>query len=67
MAELARAGVNTLPDRPGIAQSWTTDHLTEAAAWNDAAAKHGAYTWLQLRGLALSRARQLEGRRSSAA
>jgi hypothetical protein len=52
VAELARAGVNLFRTGP-IAQSWTTDHLTEAAAWNDAAAEHSAYTWLQLRGLAL--------------
>jgi hypothetical protein len=52
VAELVAAGVNTFRAGPW-AEGWTTRHLRAAAAWNDVAAEHGVYTWLQLRDLAL--------------
>lgn len=51
VAELVAAGVNTFRTGP-LGETWTEQHLTSAAAWNDKAAEHGVYTWLQLRGLA---------------
>jgi hypothetical protein len=51
VAELVAAGVNTFRTGP-LGVPWTEQHLTQAAAWNEAAARHGVYTWLQLRELA---------------
>jgi hypothetical protein len=52
LAELAETGVNTFRTGPWV-RGWRTRDLSRAVAWADAAADHGVYTWLQLRGLAL--------------
>ena len=53
VAELASAGVNLFRTGP-LTGPWTDRLLTAATRWNEAAAAHGVFTWVQLRGLALA-------------
>ena len=54
LSEVAAAGINVLKTGPA-GSTWTGADIADAIAWNQEAAAHGLYTWVNL--AALSRAR----------